>query len=269
MPRLRRIFMMLLRELGPSRWLGLRSLSILARNRYFLTMDRTSLKERFQQRYKFTPVPPLANPSMLINELVRFGGSGLAFAGIVDIEQTEEGPLAIRLTRLGAACLGVAVEEAEPQSDGALIVTADFELVVFPEQAGIELIHELGKFSKREKADFSIHYRITQRSIQEAVVGGLDAKSVLATLERHGRHEIPQNVRASIIGWANAVTVLNARRVILLKGLTKESIDQLLKIRDIKAIVTERLNDTTLELSEDPSALRITDALRGHGFFLR
>lgn len=270
LPRLRRIFMSVLRELGPGRWFSLRSLSILARNRYFLTMDRPALRDRFQQRYKFTPVPPLANPSMLINELVRYGGSGLAFAGLVDIEQSEEGPMAVRLTRLGAAVLGVATKDAEPAvADGAMVVTADFELVVFPDQASIELLHELGRFAKREKADLSVHYRITERSIQEAVALGLDAKGILLTLERHSRHDIPQNVRASITSWASLVSVLNARKITVLKGTSKAAIDQLLKIREIKAIVVERLNDTTLELSEDPSAIKVTEALRAQGFFLR
>lgn len=270
LPRMRRIFMSVLREAGTSRWLALRSLAIIARNRYFMTMDRPTLSERFQQRYKFAPVPPLANPSALINELVRYGGSGLAFAGVVDIHQNEEGPAAIKLTRMGAALLGLAAEAQEEESGhGALIMTADFEIVIFPDYAGIDLIHEVARFAKREKADMSLHYRVTERSVQEAVASGLDAEAILEILDRHGRYEVPQNVRASIAVWAESVHVLQARKTLLVRARSKAALDQLLKIREIKAIALERLNDTTLELKEDPSTAKITETLRSQGFFLR
>lgn len=267
--RLRKIFLSVLRDAGPSRWLSLRHLAVLARNRYLMTLDRDATAERFQKRYKYAPIPPLAPPGTLTKELQRFGAERLALAGVLEVLEVEDCPVAVRMTRMGAAVLGLPVEEEPDADDGAMIVTADFEIVLFPDQGGIELIHEVGRFAKREKADYSLHYRISERTVQEAVAGGLSADDILDVLRTHGRHEIPQNVETSIKSWAEAVRVLHARRTLLIEAPTREALDAALKVKELKAIAGERFNDTVVELSEDPSTPRVAEALLAQGFFLR
>lgn len=269
LPRLRKIFLAVLREAGPARWVAIRPLTVLARNRYFATLDRQTLADRFQKRFKYAPIPPMATPGALLRELASFASEGLALAGVVSVHKEDDEARAVRLTRLGAAALGLPVAPEGGEDDGALIVTADFEIVLFPEAGGIDLVHEVGRFAKREKADYSLHYRLTERTIQEAVASGLTAEDICATLRRHGRHEIPQNVEHSIRNWGSQVQVLSSRRTLILRAPTPESLDAALKLRELKAIAGERLNPTTLEVSEDPSTPRIAEALRAGGFFLR
>ena len=268
-PRLRKIFLNVLRDAGPSRWLSLRTMAALSRNRYLMTLDRETVGERFQKRYKYAPIPPLAPPAVLTRELIRFGAEALSLAGVVETLEVEDQPVALRMTRLGAAVLGFPVEDPADVEDGGLIVTADFEIVLFPEAGGIELIHEVSRFARREKADYSLHYRISERSVQEAVAGGLEAQAILDVLRRHGRHEVPQNVEVSVEAWAAGVQVLSARRTLLIQAPTKQALDAALKVKELKAIAGERLNDLVLELSEDPSTPRVAEALRVQGFFLR
>jgi len=268
-PRLRKLFLNVLAEAGSEQWLSIRSLANLARNRYLLSLDRDVVGERFQKRYKYAPIPPLAPPAVLTRELVRFATEGLALAGLVQVLEVEDDPVAIRITRLGAAAFGLPVAEEQEVVEGALIVTADFEIVLFPEAGGIDLIHEVSRFARREKADYSIHYRISERTVQEAVAGGLSSDGILEVLERHGRHEVPQNVERSIGAWAESVRVLSARRALLIEAPTREALDAALEIKELKAIAGTRLNETVLELSEDPSTPRVAEALRTQGFFLR
>jgi hypothetical protein len=204
-----------------------------------------------------------------VRELILFGGEALALAGIVSLVKSDDEPRAVRLTRLGAAVLGLPVDRPEREDEGALIVTADFEIVLFPEAGGVAVIHEVGRFAKREKADFSLHYRITDRTVQEAVAGGMSADEICAILKRYGRHDIPQNVEHSIRAWASSVHVLASRRTLILRAASPEALDAALKVKELKAIAGERLNETTLELSEDPSTPRVAEALRSMGFFLR
>ena len=267
--RLRRTFLAVLRDAGPGRWLDLRVLALLARNRYLQSIDRALLADRFQKRYKFSQVPPLAGPAALVHDLVQFGGEALSMIGVVQYTREDGDPAAVRLTRMGAAVLGLPVEGSLEDREGSLIVTADFEIVLFPEAGGIELVHEIGRFARREKADYTIHYRISKRSIQEAVVAGLVPQEILETLRRHGRHELPQSVAASIEDWAGSVSVLEARRVLVLKAPSAEALERVLRLKEVRAVVGERLNETMVELTEDPSTPRIADALREAGFFLR
>jgi hypothetical protein len=268
-PRLRRIFLALVRECGPGRWLDLRRLAHAARNFYLATLDQRTSAERFQRRYQYAPLPPMAPPSILTRELVQFGGKALASSGLVELHAPEEGRHAIRLTKLGSAVFGLLDANGEARQDAGLIVTADLEIVVFPEKLELDALQVVSRFAKREKADVTLHYRLTERSVQEAVAGGAIADQLLETLTRHGRYEPPQNVVASIRAWARAVTVFEARRTWLLKAPSKEALESALKLRELKAIAGERLNDVTLEVGEDPTAVRIAETLRAQGFFLR
>ncbi len=267
--RLRRVFLTMLKETGAGRWIDLRNLAQLARNFYLATLDVRSTADRFQRRYQYTPIPPLVSLALVTRELVEFAGSRLATAGLVELHAPEDGRPSIRLTRLGSAVLGLAADNAGTTVDGGLIVTADFEIVVFPGAVEYDVTHALGRFARREKADVTVHYRISERSIQEAVAAGMAASEILALLRRHARYDVPQNVVASCEAWARAVTVLESRRTIVLRAASKAALDAAMKVRELKAIVVERISDTVIEVNEDPTTVRIAEALRTQGFFLR
>jgi hypothetical protein len=267
-PKLRRIFLAKLREAGSERWIDVRHVAHLSRNQYLAALDHDGTAERFQRRYQYTPVPPLVLPSVITRELVQFG-SRLALAGLAEIAAPQNGRTAIRLTTLGRAVLGLSGEALTASGDGGIIVTADFEIVVFPDALDFEALHKLGRFARREKADVTIHFRLAERSIQEAVVAGASIEDLFALLNRHARYAIPQNVVASCQAWARAVTVLEARRTIVLKAPSKLALDNALKVRELRAIAGDRLGDCAVELTEDPTATKIAEALRVGGFFLR
>jgi hypothetical protein len=267
-PRLRRIFLAMLKDAGSERWVDQRHLAHLARNQYLASLDHDGTAERFQRRYQYTPVPPLVLPSVVTRELVQFG-SRLALAGLAEVVAPQEGRAAIRLTKLGQAVLGLTGDSLAKAGEGGLIVTADFEIVVFPDALGLEALHALGRFARREKADVTIHFRLCERSVQEAVVAGASIDELFGLLNRHARYAIPQNVAASCEAWARAVTVLEARRTIVLKAPSKAALDNALKVRELRAIAGERLSDVAIELSEDATAMKIAEALRTEGFFLR
>ena len=267
-PKLRRIFLAKLREAGSERWIDVRHLAHLSRNQYLAALDHDGTAERFQRRYQYTPVPPLVLPSVITRELVQFG-SRLALAGLAEIAAPQTGRTAIRLTTLGRAVLGLSGESLTASGEGGIIVTADFEVVVFPDALDFEALHKLGRFARREKADVTIHFRIAERSVQEAVVAGASIDDLFTLLNRHARYAIPQNVVASCQAWARAVTVLEARRTIVLKAPSKVALDNALKVRELRAIAGDRLGDCAVELTEDPTATKIAEALRVGGFFLR
>jgi hypothetical protein len=260
----------MLRDSGPGRWLALRPLVMIARNRYLLDLDVRATAERIHKRYKYASLPALVGPNALANDLFDFAATGLGLAGLVDVHRVEDQPVAVRLTRFGAAVLGLPVDiEDKDAEEGALIVTADYEVVILPGGSGPDAVHAVRRFARREKADYSLHYRITQRSVQEGVAGGLDAEDMLGVLRRHGRHPVPANVETSIRLWASEVRILSASRTLLLRAPSKEVLEDALRLREIQAIAVERLNDTTLEVREDPASSRIAEVLRAQGFFLR
>ncbi|HYC79297.1 MAG TPA: helicase-associated domain-containing protein [Planctomycetota bacterium] len=267
--RMRRIVLAMLKDAGAGRWIDLRRICHAARNFYLATLDQRTTAEKYQRRYQYAPVPPLSPPAVLTRELMHFAGKGLARAGLVELHAPEDGRHAVRLTKLGAAVFGLLDGAGEARRDAGLIVTGDLEIIVFPEKLDLEALQVVSRFAKREKADVTLHYRLGERSVQEAVAGGANVEQLLETLVRHGRYEPPQNVTASVRAWAKAVTVLEARKTWLLKAPSKQALDAALRLRELKAVAAERLNDVTLEVTEDPTAVRIAETLRAQGFFLR
>ena len=265
---LRKALLAQLQDLGRCPSLAMKPLALLARNAWLAGMDRASAAERFQRRFKRAPVTTLPTPAVLARDLVEFCGAGLWNAGVAELRCDEFGPEAMRLTRVGAAVLGLPVEESDAGA-GALLVTPDFEVIVYPELCGVDLLHELARFARREKADFILHYRISERSVHEAAAGGMTAEEMLSVLANNARHEVPNNVQQSVRGWVEAVTVLQVRRGVLVTAPSEACADRALRVRELRGVVLDRLNSVTLLLGEDPTAPRIAEALRSAGFFLR
>ncbi|MSR74449.1 MAG: hypothetical protein EXS14_03110 [Planctomycetes bacterium] len=268
MASLRKALVAQLQDLGRCPAIALKPLALLARNAWLAGMDRASAAERFQRRFKRTPVTTLPTPAVLARDLVEFSGEGMWNAGIVELRCDDFGPEALRLTRVGAAVLGLPVEESDAGA-GALLVTPDFEVIVYPELSGVDLLHELARFARREKADFILHYRISERSVHEAAAAGMRSEEMLSVLSNNARHAVPINVEQSMRGWAEAVTVLQVRRGVLVSAASEDCVDRALRVRELRGVVLDRLNPTTLLLGEDPASPRISEALRSAGFFLR
>ena len=265
---LRKSLVAQLQDLGRGGAIAIKPLALLARNAWLAGIDRASAVERFQRRFKRAPATTLPSPAVLARDLMDFAGESLWNCGITELRCDDFGPEALRLTRVGAAVLGLPVEDSG-NGGGSLIVTPDFEILVYPELASMELLHELGRFARREKADYILHYRISERSVHESIAAGMSVEEILDALTTNARHGLPTNVEQSVRGWADAVTVLSVRRGVLVRAPSEDAVDRALRVRELRAAVLERLNPTTLLLGEDPGTPRIAEALRGAGFFLR
>ncbi|MCB9832353.1 MAG: helicase-associated domain-containing protein [Planctomycetes bacterium] len=267
---LRREFIELLKPAGTGVWLAVSGLVTRARNAWLAQMVRPEQAQRYQDRHKNAPFPPLATPDLLLRCLQRWVVEGLARVGVVDlsIREGERRPWALRLNVAGARAFGLKIEELHAPVGLALVVNPDHEVIVFPENAGPDLIHELGRFAVREKADFALHYRLTRESVQEAAAAGLDAEDILALLDEHSRHSLPENVAFSVREWCERLVRIEARRAWVLEAAGKADIDRLLEIAELRDFVLRRLDDRIVEVAGDPSEAGIANLLRDRGIQL-
>jgi hypothetical protein len=83
-----------------------------------------------------------------------------------------------------------------------MVVTPDFEVVLFPTGDDDEMIHALDRFCVRSKQDSLLHFRITQDGVVRALRGGLGLNELFHVVETHARTPVPQNVAFSIKDWA-------------------------------------------------------------------
>ncbi len=266
---LRKAMMRFCKEQGIGRWVGFNESIFIVRNRYLRETVRPDHARRYQDRHKNAPFPALASPDDLQFELSEWFMAGLVRLGLVEVSliSGEDRPWAWQLSQLGGVVLGLSNVDSLASQD-ALVVNPDHEVIVFTDVAGFQLSQEVGRFATRTKADFAVHFILTQESVQAGVAAGLDAESILLTLQENSSHAVPQNVEFSITEWAAKVIQLEARRSWLIQADEESDLNRLMETKELKAMEARRLSPLVVELGEDPTRAGIVEKLQERGFYL-
>lgn len=268
--RLRRILLRFLKRVEPGVWYDLMYLPFLARNTYLANLDQLEVDEYFGQRSQGGHYAPMEDPQRMAWNLVRWVRQRLYLLGIVDLGyDAADRPVALRLTRQGARLLGV--EDDGPDSVtafGSLIVTPDFEVVLFPTGDDAELVHELDRFCEREKKSQTMHFRITERAVQRALGEGMHLSRMLSTLKSHSRTPVPQNVVFSIRDWAYraGLMVLSSDGVLVFRE--PETQKRFLQDAGTRPYVSKVLDADRVQLKMRYSMKRTQSLLRDLGYLV-
>ena len=125
--------------------------------------------------------------------------------GVVDTARNNDGQRALRLTSLGALCLGKMssrqyLEDGSART-GRLIVHPNFEITLVSKEVKPSVLLKLAMFTEPVNLDTATVLRITRGSVAEGKKLGLETGEMVALLEENSRGEIPQNVEYSITDW--------------------------------------------------------------------
>lgn len=268
--RLRRIFLRLLKRVEPSVWYDLMYLPFLARNTYLSSLDQLAVDEYFASRVQSAQYTPMEDPQRLAWNLVRWVRQRLYLLGLVDLGYDSSGhPVAMRLTRQGARLMGV--EDGSPHGApalGSLVVTPDFEVVLFPTGDDAELVHELDRFCEREKAGETLHFKINERTVQRALSEGMHLARILSTLRLQSRTPVPQNVLYSIRDWAQRAGLMTLDGKGVLVCHDADTLKRFQLDPAARAHVREALDDTHLQLKMRFAPRRTLSLLRELGYLV-
>jgi len=203
--RMRQILLRLMKRIEPGTWYDLMYLPFLARNAYLSTLDELRVEEHFAEESQGGRLPAMEDPQRLAWNLAKWMRQRLFLLGVIDLGYDRaERPVAMRLTTPGARLIGADGIGPPPARSGvgSLVVTPDFEVVLFPTGDDAELVHDLDRFCVREKLGSLMHFRITEEAVRRALKEGMGLSAVLALLETHSRTPVPQNVEFSVRDWA-------------------------------------------------------------------
>ncbi len=197
---LRRTLMRMLRHLEPGTWYDLMYLPFLARNQHICNLDEwqesldpTELRER----------RPSGDLQRMAWALVSWVRKRLFPLGLLDLGYDDSGrAVAIRLTRLGALALGMEVEPSAGMARGSLVVTPDFELVLFPGEDDAQLIYDLDRFAERASGGSMKQFRLTEEALRRGLLSGMQLQHMRDLLQAHSRTPIPDNVHIALSDWA-------------------------------------------------------------------
>lgn len=268
--RLRRIFLRLLKRIEPGVWYDLMYVPFLARNTYLSSLDQLAVEEYFATRNQGGQYAPMEDPQRLAWNLSKWVRSRMYLLGLVDLGyDAADRPVALRLTKVGARLLGAVdgVPQLAP-AIGSLVVTPDFEIVLFPTGDDAELVHELDRFATRERQTETLHFRLTEKSVQRALSEGMYLSRILATLRGQSRTPVPQNVLYSVRDWgAHAgLMVLDERGV--LRCEDEATFRRFQQDAGAKAYIREVLDERRVQLKMRFSTRRTQALLRDLGYLV-
>jgi hypothetical protein len=188
----------------------------------------------------------------------------LYLIGIVDLGYDKsERPVALRLTRSGARLLGVGeTSGSDAPLIGSLIVTPDFEIVLFPTGDDAELVHELDRFCVREKAGETLHFRILERSVNRALSEGMQLSRILDTLRAHSRTPVPQNVVYSVRDWAHRAGLMILDNHHVVRCDDEQTLARFAQDAGVRPYVREVIDERRVQLKTRSTPKRLQALLR-------
>ena len=268
--RMRRIFMRLLKRVTPNIWYDLMYLPFLARNTYLASLDQLAVDEYFSQRSQASRYVPMEDLQRLAWNLARWLRQRLYLLGLIDLGyDRSDRPVALRLTRIGARILGV--EDDGPPAPpilGSIVVTPDFEVVLFPTGDDSELVHELDRFCVRDRKGTTLHFRVSERSICRALSEGMHLSRILDTLRTHSRTPVPQNVLFSIRDWARRAGLMTLDEQGVLSADDPDLLRRFQQDPGAKVYVGQEIDENRVQLASRFSRRRTQALLRELGFLI-
>ena len=263
--RMRRIYLRLLKRVEPDVWYDLMYLPFLSRNTYLSNVEDLAVEDYFTARAGDggTDVP-MEDLQRLTWNLVGWVRKRLYLLGIVDLGYDSGGrPVAVKLTRIGAKLLGMTDPgDEEGPVIGNLVVTPDFEVVMFPTGDDAELIHDLDRFCKREKVGHLIHFRVTEKAVLRALSEGMFQSRILATLERNSRTPVPQNVIYTIRDWGRRCGLMFLDKGRILRTENGDVMKRFAQDPGARPYITKMLDECSVQLKKNHTPKRLQSLLR-------
>lgn len=263
--RMRRIYLRILKRVEPEVWYDLMYVPFLARNTYLANLNDLAVEDYFTARAAAgDDGTPMEDLQRLAWNLVGWVRKRLFLLGLVDLGyDSAQRPVAMRLTRIGARLIGgVEREEQGHPGVGNLVVTPDFEVVLFPTGDDAVLVHDLDRFCRREKLGHLIHFRISEKGVVRALQEGMSLGGILATLEGNSRTPVPQNVLYSIRSWAAHAGLLwlNGDRVV--SGENVEVMRRFVQDPGVRPYISRVLDAHHVQLKRNHTPKRLRSVLR-------
>ena len=267
--RLRQIFLRLIKRIEPDVWYDLMYLPFLARNTYLANLDDQEAKSHFADRYHEGTYVPQDDSQRLAWNLVNWVRKRLYLLGLIDLGYDQKArPVAMRLTASGARLFGIAATSKADETVGSLVVTPDFEIVLFPTGDDYELMHDLDRFCDRGSQGHLLHYSLTKASVRRALGQGFALAHIARILEDCSRTPVPQNVLFSIHDWAMSAGLMTIDPSNKLHCEDSETWTRFKQDPGVRAHIDEFLEAGSARLHSRSSPRRMQSLFRELGYLV-
>ena len=182
--------------------------------------------------------------------------------GLIEAAYKGKKLLGIRLTDVGERVLKDTPMTEEIVESETFIVQPNFDVTAFTTEMEYQKLYRLMLITEPVKTDVVSTYKITEKSIFEAIEIGLREKDLIGFLSSESSKPIPANVERSIRDWTSQTTFTTISEVSLFETETERDLDLLMLIPDFKVQVVRKIGPTAVILTGDLDQL--SDTLRKH-----
>jgi hypothetical protein len=174
--------------------------------------------------------------------------------------------LAVKLTDVGETVLKGTTFEP-PASRETFFVLPNFEVTVFTTEMEYQNLYRLMLITEPVKTDVVSTFKITDKSVFEAIEIGLREDDILGFLEKESTKPIPRNVERSIKDWTSQTTFTVISDVKLFETENERDLEGLMLIPDFTKQIVRKVGPTAVVVSGDMEEL--SEKLRKHKCMVR
>lgn len=186
--------------------------------------------------------------------------------GLIEAAYRGKKLLAVRLTSVGENVLrGTPFEK--PENRESFFVLPNFELTVFTSEMEYQKLYRLMLITEPIHTDVVSTFKISDKSVFEAIEIGLRADDILGFLEKESNKPVPRNVVRSITDWTSQTTFTTMSEVTLFETGSEKDLEALMLIRDFTKQVVRKVGPTAVIMSGDMDEL--SEKLRNHKCMVR
>ena len=268
--RMRRRLLVFLSRLPGETWVPSMALPFLARNAHLAGLNALEGESFYEGRLRRSYLGGLETPYLMAYHLREWIQKRLHLLGLADLGFREGRPAGFALTAMGERILGGRSpregggEEGEERS--TLVVTPDFEVLLFPGRDQEEAVHFLDRFAQRTLSDQVVHFRLERESLARGIGDGLSGDAILEWLEERCRAPLPGNVRWALSEWGEPRGIRRTPEGHYLVEGKEALVERILARQDLAAYLLQRPGPGVVLLDGRLPRKKLEEILEEAGF---
>ena len=171
--------------------------------------------------------------------------------GLVEAAYKGKKMLAVKLTEVGARVLQEGKAPLKSGSRDTFFVQPNFEISAFTGEMEYQKLYRLMLITEPVHTDVVSTFKITEKSIFEAIESGLREEDLIGFLGKESSKPVPANVERSIRDWTSQTTFATISDVTLFETNTEKDLEELRFIPQFEKHVLRQVGPTAVIVSGD------------------
>jgi len=180
--------------------------------------------------------------------------------GLIEAAYKGKNIIAVKLTEIGARVLQEGTIPTKPEGRETFYVQPNFEISAFTGEMEYQKLYRLMLITEPVRTDVVSTFKITDKSIFEAIESGLREQDLIGFLEKESSKPVPANVDRSIRDWMSQTTFATLSDVTLFETENEKDLEELRFIPQFEKHVLRQIGPTAVIMTGDIETL--TENLR-------